>query len=145
MYSNISIKDQSEKLYQSIYHLILVTLIFHYKPPQNNTLSVSLRSFFLSLFLSPYSLYSACVKIVLPYICKWDAIQNFQERHHRTKKSTAIKLRQIGNQKLSRRKSVFWISLERKHKIYHCNVIRGVYDSNLNQKEKKAYVKKTQI
>ena len=42
---------QSEKLYQSTNHLILVTLIFHHnfhnKPLHNNTLSVSLRFFVL--------------------------------------------------------------------------------------------------
>ena len=66
---------QSEKLYQSTNHLILVTLIFHHnfhnKPPHNNTLSVSLRFFvlFRALFtlctLSLFLFLSTCEKISL--------------------------------------------------------------------------------
>ena len=56
-------------------------------------------------------------------------------------KNTVVKLRHIGNQKFSRRKTVFWTSLERKHMIYDCDVRRNVYDINLNAKEKNFFAK----
>ena len=68
-------------------------------------------------------------------------LENSRATSH-DKKSTAKKLRHIGSQKLSRRKSVFWISLKRKRMIYHCDVRRGMYDTNLNAKGKKFFFAK---
>ena len=42
----------------------------------------------------------------LIYIYQWVAMQIIQERHYMTKKSTANKLRPIGNQKLSKKKCI---------------------------------------
>ena len=61
-----------------------------------------------------------------------------------TRKSTANKLRHIGNRKLLRRKSVFWTSLECKYMIYNCEVRRGMYDTNVKTKEKKVFFPKKQ-
>ena len=78
-------QKSARKLNQSINRLILVTLLTHNKPPQNNTLSVSLRSLSLSLLLS-LSLHATRVKISSPYVHEWNAIWKIQEPHHMTKK-----------------------------------------------------------
>ena len=51
-------------------------------------------------------------------------------------KTLTTKVRHIGNRKFSRRKSVFWISLNCKHVIFHCDVRRGVYEQILIRKKK---------
>ena len=66
---------------------------------------------------------------------EWDTIQKIQERHHMTKKQ--LLYRQL---KTFEKKSVFWISFERKHMICHYYVTNKACTIQILTRKKKGFL-----